>query len=541
MKYRNHFIVSLAAIAPLAALAQQTITISPLNKTHIQVEYQLPKQCTETKLQERYEGRAPGLRKDWQPLDNCSLLSNGDTISMPKGCHRSRFSVPMSTAFIDRVEPVAYPMDDLGVRVHTGTFGLTDTCGDTTWIFSSPNGSVVMESGVYSKRAKASLSKEDYLNYTGVYLSYKPMKKGTQQVFTKTVPPELITTFKDGQQKLSDYYQKTYPTIPFTSAFLLVDNIISNGFGSQAEVTSPHMIRIGYVGWSPERITDTRHMQAHEYAHLLQPKRNASTSPFFHEGGAEFISLKANYHLGWISKDTFSENISSAIQSCINLSDNKKWDELKYAFGRIPYTCGLAMHILALASRQQPETAEQTLAQYYASKLDDAHFAQAIECGSLPVCTPVFTTEFTGNTKSITSVIIGALERLKLVTHLDYASPTDHYNSAASTAFANLMIEDCKGTDFYTKQNYFQTGDMLTCNSIPKNSTISTINGIDYFANPDAAIDAQNQGCSANHKVVLGDGKNATLEIPCTKTTPKTYYSIDIDKLLMLLDKRATH
>ncbi len=533
MKLLRTCIFLLPAFVPLTSLAQSTITISPLDKTHIQVEYQLPKYCSAAALQEKYGGRAPSLRKDWQALDNCSLLTNGDTLTIPKGCSRSRFSVPMSTAFIDRVEPFAYPMDDLGVRIHTGTFGLSNSCGDTQWIFKSPKGSVVDESGIYAEKFKASLSKKNYLNYTGVYLSFTPLKKATRQVFTERVPPELATTISEGQQSIADYYRKTYPTIPFSSPFLLVDNIADpNGFGAQAEVTSPHMIRIGYIGWTPDKINATRHMQAHEYAHLLQFRKHKPSSPFFHEGGAEFISLKASYHLGWISKQDYSNSISAAIQRCIDLSDNKKWDEVKYAFGRIPYDCGLAMHTLALAGRQQPDSAEQTLEKYYASQLDDSHFARAIECGAQANCTANFITEFTGNHKSIASVMIAALEHLQLVTQVSYAK------DANSTAFSKLMMEDCKGTDFYTQQNYFQTGDMLTCNNIPKKSTITRVNGVHYFEDSNAAIDAQNLGCSIHRKVTLSDEKNLNLDVPCTQKTPKSYYVLDIDKLLILLERR---
>jgi len=100
------------------------------------------------------------------------------------------------------------------------------------------------------------------------------------------------------------------------------------------------------------------------------------------------------------------------------------------------------------------------------------------------------------------------------------------------------MMEDCKGTDFYTQQNYFQTGDMLTCNNVPKKSTITRVNGVNYFEDSNAAIDAQNLGCSANHKVTLSDEKNLRLEVPCTQIIPKSYYVLDIDKLLTLLESR---
>lgn len=538
MKYKDYIFVSFLTIAATTQ-AQQTITISPLDKTRIQVEYKLPQHCTSAKLQERYEGRAPSLRKDWQAMDKCSSLTDGDTLTIPKGCRSSSFAVPMSSAFIDRVEPLAYPMGDPGVRVHTGTFGLTDKCGDTTWIFKSPKGSVVDESGIYPKRFKASLAEKNYLNYTGVYLSYKPLKSNIKQIFTKTVPPELKVTLTEGEKLLSNYYRTTYPKISFTSPFLLVDNIKQNGFGVQGEVTSPHMIRIGYVNWSPEKINDTREVQAHEYAHLLQPTRREFTSPFFHEGGAEFISLKASYDLGWISKTVLSEKISAAVQNCIALSGNKKWDEIKHDFGRAPYDCGLAMHVLALASRQQPDSSEQTLEKYYVSQLDDTHFAKFIECGNRQECTPVFSNELIGNTKSFASTLIASLNQLKLVTQQSYTNPKDSYHRASGAAFASLMSEDCKGADFYTQQNHFQTGEMLNCNSIPKKTTITTVNGINYFTDPDAAIEAQNKGCSTVHEVLLDNDQQIKISVPCKNAISKTYYTIDIDRLLLLLNQRA--
>ncbi len=540
MKYTSRLVFLLFISNAIPSFAQQTITISPLDKNHIQVEYKLPKECKEASLQERYEGRAASLRKDWKAMDNCSVLTNGDTLTLPKNCSTSRFSVPMSTAFIDRVEPFAYPMDDLGVRIHTGTFGLNNKCGTTTWVFKSPKGSVVDESGIYTKQFKASLNEKNYLNYTGIYLSYKHIPKNRQQVFTKNVPAELAKTINDGQQLLSDYYKKNYSSIPFNRPFLLVDNIPDqNGFGAQAEVTSPHMIRIGYVGWSTKNILDTQFLQAHEYAHLLQSRKNAPSSHLFNEGGAEFISLMASYHLGWINKQTFSENISSAIQSCISLSDNKQWDHIKNAFGRIPYDCGLVMHLLALANRHQSDSAEQVLEKYYLSNQDDTHFASAIECGSQPECAPTFMAEFMGNQKPISSVITTTLDQLKLVTQISYASPNDHTGAAMRAAFSTLMMEDCNGTDFYTQQNYFQTGDMLVCKNLPKKGIFTSVDGINYFSHPNEAIDAQNIGCGTKQKITLSDDKALKLEIPCTKLTAKTYYSIDTDKLLAILERRT--
>lgn len=527
----------LLACAPLMAQAKTTITISPLDKAHIQVEYQLSKNCPSLKLQEKYEGRAASLRKDWQALDTCSQLINGDTLSPPKGCRSSRFAVPMSTAFIDRVEPIAYPMDDLGVRIHTGTFGVSESCGDTQWIFKSPKGSVVSESGIYAEKFSASQQQKNYLHYTGVYLSYVSLDKTTHQVFTKRVPAELENTINQNQQPLENYYRKNFATIPFNSPFLLVDNIADpNGFGAQAEVTSPHMIRIGYQGWTPDKIMATRQLQAHEYAHLLQPQQHRPSSPFFHEGGAEFIGLKANYHLGWLNKQDYSSRISEAIQRCIELTDTKTWSEVKHAFGQIPYDCGLAMHTLALAGRQQTESAEQTLANYYTSGLDDSHFARAIECGSETNCTPHFMNSFTGDQSTIASVIIAALQQLELISQHSYGQDVNRIPTA--DAFAKLMMADCKGSDFYIQQHYFQTGEMLSCNNIPQKSIITRVNGISYFDQPSAAIDAQNLGCSTQHKVTLSNEKNFKITLPCTQTISKTYYALNIDKLLSLLTRR---
>lgn|GEM_PF-2506651 len=521
-----------------ATTPNHVISISPLDKDHIKVEYKLLADSIE--LSEFYGGRSPQLRDNWKPLNNCGELLNGKTLTQHKGCNSVSFSVPIEAKIIDRVNAIAYPMGEEGVLIHTGTFAIN--ADNVIWQFSSSKGSLVIDGITIDKKTSIQQNMQNSIYYTGVFFSYRKIPPNTYVFATTSVPDKLLHEISDGSQQVSQYYQSTYPSLSFLQPSLFINNIIQpNINGSQSDVSSHRMIRFGFFNWQDNQFGNARETAAHEFAHVLQPK--IDNPPIVSEGGAEFIRWIAEYRMGWRDKNYLANNFSDALQFCLDSADSQSWQNIKNKQGKggyTPYTCGLAMHVIALASRQNPENAEQTLGAYYLNAKNNPHidFAQAIECGTLNDCKPHFLSRLLEGDESIADVFESQLNKLSLIKSKSYGEASS-LQQFGTKAFCSLMLEDCEGTDVYTLQDHFKTGNMLTCKSLPHNANITSVESVSYFKDPLKAIEAQNNGCSTKHQVTLRTLDNQSIKISCTKTfTPqKNHYDIDIDKLLPLLDK----
>src|SRR5690606_5674243 len=87
------------------------------------------------------------------------------------------------------------------------------------------------------------------------------------------------------------------------------------------------------------------------------------------------------------------------LHHCHETIKDRPWGAIKDnegSFGLAPYTCGLAIHVLSLASRENPENAEKTLESFYIKAGSDitTDIAQALECGTLKNCQPKFLNDF---------------------------------------------------------------------------------------------------------------------------------------------------
>lgn len=521
-----------------ATTPNHVISISPLDKDHIKVEYQLLANSFE--LSEFYDERTPQLRANWKPLNNCGELINGKTLTQHQDCKSVSFSVPIEAKIIDRVNAIAYPMGEEGVLVHTATFAIK--ADNVTWQFLSPKGSVIIDGITTDKKTSIQQSKKNSIYYTGVFFSFQKNPPNSYVFAPASINSKLLSEIVDGSQQVSHYYQSTYPALSFLQPTLFINNIIQPDInGSQADVLSPRMIRFGFFNWQDNQLGSARTIAAHEFAHILQPK--IETPPIVTEGGAEFIRWIAEYHMGWRDKNNLAENFSNMLQFCLDSAENHSWANIKNTKGKggyTPYSCGLALHVIALASRQNTESAEQTLGNYYlnAKNYSSIDFAQAIECGTVNNCKPHFLPRLLDGDESIAEVFESQLSQLSLIKSKSYGEASSH-QQFGTKAFSSLMIEDCAGTDIYTFQDHYKTGSMLTCKSLPSNVKITGVEGISYFKEPLKAIKAQNHGCSQKQQVTLSTLDNQLIKIGCTKTfTPqKNHYEIDIEKLLTLLDK----
>lgn len=518
------------------------ISISPLDFGHIKVEYNLVSDSIE--LSDFYGSITPQLRNNWKPLNNCSQLLKGTTLVKNKGCKKISFSVPIEASFVDRVEPPAYPMDEEGVLIHTGTFSIKDN--EVIWEFSSPKGTLIIDGSNRGSKTIVDGAKDQFIFYTGVFLSYKKLPADTSVIATKTTPAKLTERVTSASKQISHYYQTAYPNQKFLPPLLFINNINqTSNTNLQADVSSHRMIRFGFFNWkeNEQALDEARGIAAHEFAHILQPKNMyyPNYGSIVTEGGAEFIRWIAEYHLGWRNKDQLADNFSNALYRCISASNNQAWKTIKDYHGQIPYNCGLAAHVIALASRKNSESAEQTLADFYSTFESNptTNFAQALECTHTKDCTANFLPQFLESERSLYDLVDTQLNLLGLVKNKSYGKNSADLTQVSVKAFESLMTEDCGGLDFYTNSDHFSPGNMLKCKALNAGEKISTVNGISYFSEALKAVEAQNQGCTNKHQVTLGTLDNKKITLTCSKAVApqKYYYAIDIDKLLALLDK----
>ncbi|RYY04109.1 MAG: hypothetical protein EOO53_04250 [Gammaproteobacteria bacterium] len=522
------------------------ISVSPLDKTHIKLEYRLPQSCKSLALYSAYGERTHDLRKEWLPLDQCGHLNDKDVLEIQADCNLASFSVPIQAKVIDRVNPVAYPFDEQGVLTHTATFIAEGTCGEVDWHFSSPKGAVIID-GV-NRGSSTTLSQKDnnFITYTGVFLSSTPRAKQTPLIATNATPAWLKKGISDGAEQITAYYKKTYPTLNFLTPTLFISNTVEpNSIGMQADVSSRRMIRFGYFNAgdepSDEKIKGAMDVTAHEFAHILQP--NKQSSAYQQEGGPEFIRWMTAYKLGWKQKQELSEEFSNALANCLEIADNKSFprvekESLQLGYGI--YTCGLAIHIIGLASRQTTESAEETISAYYQQWRAhyEQEFSQSLECGNLKNCTSRWLKETLQGDKPFVQQVGIQLSRLEIVKRL---SAGKNPIAASRKAFDSLMKEDCGGSSFWSNENNFYVNQIPpTCKSFTNGLSISQVEGVSYFSEPLKALEAQNKGCRSKQSVTLVTLDNKSIKVACNREVipSQNYYEIDADKLFLLLDKR---
>lgn len=527
-----------------------TISITPLDKGHIKVEYALGKMCKALHLLSPYQERTQSLRKDWRLLDDCGELSTSGVLTQTKSCKAVSISVPIQASMMDRVNPSAYPLAQEGVLIHTGIFSVGNTCGDVVWNFNSPHGDIVVDGKNRGEVFKIDQTKASFIKYTGVYFSYKKMDDGRSIVVTKDVPLWLRQGITNADTQLSTYYSSVYPGLNFKVPALFVDNMKTGSQAYyQADVSSRRMVRFGFFNYqdsdAEKNIANIQSTSAHEYAHILQPKILTETSdPFIFEGGAEFMRWTAEYHLGWQSKEYLAANFSNNLANCLNSLGDLAWRDVPLAkknSGAFPYACGLSIHVIALASRKNKESSEQTIGNYYLQMEKDptTDFAQSIECGSDKKCAGSWLPNFLKGKASAREQINDQLYKLGIVKDISYSSDQLKL-SLIQSSFQDLMIEDCGGMGFWTNQDHFLIDDIPNCRSFKKDLKISSVDGISYFKEPVKAMHAQYQACANQHAVILDTVDGQRIKVPClnSKEPSKNYYEIDSEKLWVLLDKR---
>lgn len=538
-------LIGVAAIT--TARQVPNIIVTPLDSTRIKLEYQLPKHCAKVALLNLYGERTSELRRQWEPLNDCSAITQPGAIHNNPQCKSISFAIPIQATTLDRIYPVAYPLGEQGVLIHTATMAINDQCGEPRWQFKSPNGAIILDGKNRGKQVAIAQYKHPSINYTGVFLSYLPRANTPGIISTNQTPNWITASITKAAQDISHYHKQQFANIRQQPSYLFVSNTKANQFPRlQADVSNPAMIRFGFINY-PEQgdpINQLNIMQttAHEFVHKLQPKHLA-TMPFINEGGAEFIRWLGSYRLGWINKNDLGLELSKSISECLQITKSESWKaipEQQINSGALPYKCGLTLHTIALAARQTTDSAEETLHKYYQQKTVD--FAQALECGPLKTCTPTWLTEVFTSDKPFIELASKQLEQLELVKAKSITAPGATSVTINGNALMQLIQEDCDGpAGFWSNPDHFLL-DATHCKTLKNHWKVTRVNGVSYFENSLAAVKEQNRGCTTQGYVTIETQEQQTAKVPCKHeyVLQETWFDIDIDKLLTLLDKQQT-
>jgi len=517
-----------------------SISISPFDKNYIKVEYRLPTNKKTIPLKKIYGERTLTLRNNWQELNHCGHISKEGELTQDKNCVSVSFLVPVEASFIDRVNPIAYPMGEEGVLINTATFGL-DT-DPVIWNFVSSEGPMIIDGTLARKKFSARQSQENRIYYVSVFFSYRKSLINTHLIITDSVPDTLKNGINEGSQKISEYYINRYSYKTFIRPSLFINNLLTENAIEQSDITH-RMIRFGFSNWSSERLQATLQVVAHEFAHALQPTN--ITDPIVSEGGAEFVSWQAGYNLGWWDKYFMGSYLSASIQRCLEMSNKTSWKQIKDSLGsqgNSPYACGWAIHTIALASRQNAESAEQTLNMYYTDAPNNGQidFATALECGHNKDCKAEFLSAFLNSDKSMAEVIDKQLHKLGVIKNQRYTANNGVSAEVGQKALSQLMSENCDGAyGSWLNKDHFLS-DASQCKNIKNGLKITSVEGFSYFNDTINAVAAQNNACIKKHLVTLETLDHQKISVPCSKSfeVAKNYYELDMDKLLKLLEQR---
>jgi hypothetical protein len=528
------------------------ITITPLDNEHLKVEYELGRNCKSINLLSPYQERTQDLRREWKVIDRCGDISAVGVLTKNTNCNTIRLSIPILATNLDRIYPTAYPFSTEGVFVHTGALAVDNSCGEIRWNFLSSNGNVVIEGENKGGSATVTQAQNSFIKYTGVYFSYSQLNTKNVKVVTRDVPEWLKDGIINAGAEIQQYYLKTFPRLDFTLPALFVDNIKNQSRpSSQADVSSHRMVRFGFVNYSDSdfesNIDNIKGLVAHEYAHILQPKQfSKNNEPFISEGGAEFIRWITAYHLGWADKKSLESDFTRNLSVCLKTLENFTWYDLppsSRGLHSFPYACGFSLHVIALASRKNVESAEDTLGNYYVDyeKNHARNFSHALECGKIIQCKEKWLPSLLNEKEKAVDIISNQLYSLGLVKNRTNIPNLNHLVSLSQIMFSQLMKGDCNNSiDFWTNADHFLTGDMSRCKSFKNNLKITSVEGVSYFSAPEKAVYVQRRACIEKHEVMLGTADGKSLTIPCSiqSEPPYIYFQIDIEKLLLLLETK---
>lgn len=508
----------------------------------LSVSYRLPPACRSLAFVNDgiQPAAAEDLRKDWQSADGCATVDGQRILLNDLACSEAQFTVRASFKFMDRVYPWAMPLGG-GVYAHTQSYAVKPDCGPVDWQFSAPQGSVVINGKVASGE-EMRLAETPAIDFSPILL-FEHVQTGTPSLthVDPTLPSALVDAATHGAQAAEQYYKTSFQETRIPEHSLVIIGAPRNA-GEWGDAANRTTLRLMVQrDASPKHIEQVNGIVAHELAHFLQPRdlNDAwqTNQTLVIEGGAEFLRVQTQLALGWISPDAAAAELQLAFNACALATENHSWkDTPGHNWNKIPYDCGLAFHVVALADRQTPQLPVALLDHYYhlAQKGARTDFASALECGSMESCSPRWLPRLMNSSELVTTVFDDFGRQTGLI-RVTSDSAAEFTESIARTVFATLMKQDCGGqVSTWADPGLIRIGTVSQCKTLREGMLIDQVDGLHLVNNPQA-VQRVAIHCSERRKVALGlrDGTSITLACGPDAVPRMHFYTVNRDALLM--------
>jgi hypothetical protein len=522
------------------------------------VSYSLPPSCQALPLRSPYgAAQLAELRSSWRATETCGKQIDGQIVRSDSACKQVTFNLTPTPTVMDRVYPPVFPIAGLGVYTHTGIFAPTDACGPITWRFSAPGGDIVFNGKPRGGNVLVDVADSERIAYSGVYLSDAPIPLN----FTSALSPDLPMWVREGLQEaiksVALSYREEFSALELVPPFVIASAVQNGGApNDQADVSKGGIMR--FASFNPPAqparadLINLRGIVAHEFAHKLQPEalnqQSGDSGNLIHEGGAEYLRWTAMIRLGWLSQAEAAEQLSQALNNCLASIGAQPWQNVEERqYGKLPYDCGLAIHVLILATRQPPArhlSADELLESYYRQSADvPAGFAAVLECADAKDCTPRWTPRLISTKANFSSQIDALINSAHLAASVSDSPPKPLQAQIASIALMRLLEVDCSDSHgFYSRDNGFEIAMSPACKTFRDGMRVTQMNGVSITTDPLHAARSAISACRSRHHTTVGLSDGTTLPLAC-KAIPKAaahFYKLNIERVLALLRRDSS-
>jgi hypothetical protein len=272
---------------------------------------------------------------------------------------------------------------------------------------------------------------------------------------------------------------------------------------------------------------------AHELSHFIQPKLS---DHLLLEGGAEYLALSVLLGQGMADDNFALSYLKAAINDCLLLADSRTFEQVAGSGGRLPYSCGLAVHFLLHLTSASTDDGATWLKGIYR---DSSVFG---------VWPQIFGSESrwaSWKERPVSGFIDEVRASVAVdATDVDGDGPDSPREAALKRQlFTRLMQFACGGRhSFYDRNGTFVIAPLPRgCDSLSEGQVVTSI-ARERLSRPAAAIwTAVQESCVAARSVRVGLNDGSELSIACDgfPRLPRLVHSLHPDLLKRLLGRSS--
>lgn len=522
------------------AAAQVEVRMRLVPEQGLQLEYQVPAQCTQLRF-EKDGALAQQIRASWRAEDDCASIV-GDELKFKAQCQVGRFFVPSSVNKV-RGYPAAFPMAQ-ALYVHTSNYQLDDHCGTTRYTMSAPylayEGQIFEGNSQFTPPADTSFP---------ILFSTQALKvdaaSGVLSYIDQHLAPAYVARIEEISRETIKYLHTAMPKARFVMPIIAAANVPSPGaMGFDGD--AGNVLRLGLFNW-PSEYTDSgketiSDFVGHEFSHRFQKRDEVDIYPLsrvIHEGGGEYLRWHTAVALGWMNSQEAAQNLDDALSLCLLGVEQKSWQALPKSYTaprQLEYRCGLAAYVFGLAARKNSQAAINNVGEFYSQIQDSVRpdFFDAIECGERLDCHPNWLPQLFTSAKPMSQVWDAFFEETGLARRVPPIQA--QLDMMIKKAFSSLIKDDCGESSTFEANDGLIIDDLKACKHLKAQMKIIAVEGHALFGNA-GALPALLSACQQRGTVSVQLASRERLQLTCT--TPFSlnsyFYATDIAKLLKAL------